>query len=72
MTKSAFFCATDSLGGIVKQLATRAIISRKAPIKDANSLVEVISLQTRIHLKFMSEDEIERYPKQRNARVYFS
>ena len=48
----------DGLGGTIKQLATRAIISRRAVIKDAKSLVEAVSQQTHIHLKLMSEDEI--------------
>ena len=49
----------DGIGGTIKRLAARAIISRRAVIKDAKSLVDAVSQQTRIQLKHMSEDEIE-------------
>ena len=48
----------DGIGGTIKQLVTRAIMSRRAVIKDAKSLVEAVSQQTRIQLKLISEDEI--------------
>ena len=54
-----------------KRLAVGAIISSIAFIKDAKSLVEAVSQQTFIHLKLMSEDEIQHSLKQANARVYW-
>ena len=49
-----------------------AIISHRAVIKDAKSLVEGVSHQKCIHLKLMSKDEIEHSLKQTNARVYWN
>ena len=51
--------AVDGLGGTIKQLVERVIISGRVVIKDAKSLVETVSQQTHIHLKLMPEDEIE-------------
>ena len=48
----------DGIGGTIKQLVTRAIMSRRAVIKDAKSLVEAVSQETRIQSKLISEDEI--------------
>ena len=42
----------DGIGGTIKQLVTRAIMSRRAVIKDAKSLVEAVSQQTRIENLF--------------------
>ena len=63
--------AVDGIGGTIKQLATRAIISRRAVTKDAKSLEEAVSQQTSIQLKLISEDEIEHPLKQTNARIYW-
>ena len=62
----------DGLGGTIKRLATRAIISCRAVSKDAKSPVEAVSQQTKkFHIKLMSESEIEHSLKQTNARVYW-
>ena len=44
----------DGIGGTIKQLVTRAIMSCRAVIKDAKSLVEAVSQQTCIQLKLIS------------------
>ena len=50
--------AVDGIGGTVKRLATSAVVTRQAIIKDANSLIQAVNHKTKIMLALMSEDYI--------------
>ena len=50
--------AVDGIGGLVKRLATAAIVTRKSIIKDAQSMYDAIESKTRINLAVMSPDYI--------------
>ena len=42
----------------MKRLATSAVVTRQAIIKDANSLIQAVNHKTKIMLALMSEDYI--------------
>ena len=51
--------AVDGVGWTIKQLATRAIVTQKDIVKDANSLLNAVKDKTKTNLAVINESKIK-------------
>ena len=51
--------AVDGAGGTIKQVATQAVVTKKAIIKDAVSMFNAVNEKTNSHLAVMTQEYIE-------------
>ena len=51
--------AVDGVGGTIKWVATQAVVTRKAIVKDAVSMFNAVNEKTKLHLAVMTQEYIE-------------